>query len=212
MVTCRGAHASAPPPGLFKRGREYLDPLACLHARFRTRDCHALPCNDCKHQSRRVLTCDNRAIGGLLGNLKSGRGVFGEEMTTKYAKQALNVVEEQVLEVAREIREEEGAQQVKKSDKAVKAATIERPQYTKDDKWDVVLTGPGAEPLEVSVRPTSRVGLLLKAWATEYGGDSVDYQLEVKSGSSWTSGVANAESLIGDSGVVDGLQVVITKI
>ena len=86
------------------------------------------------------------------------------------------------------------------------------PQYTKDDKWDVVLTGPGAEPLEVSVRPTSRVGLLLKAWASEYGGDSVDYQLEVKSGSSWTSGVANAESLIGDSGVVDGLQVVITKI
>lgn len=159
-----------------------------------------------------MLTCDNRAIGGLLGNLKSGRGVFGEEMTTKYAKQALNVVEEQVLEVAREIREEEGAQQVKKSDKAVKAATIERPQYTKDDKWDVVLTGPGAEPLEVSVRPTSRVGLLLKAWASEYGGDSVDYQLEVKSGSSWTSGVANAESLIGDSGVVDGLQVVITKI
>ena len=56
-----------------------------------------------------MLTCDNRAIGGLLGNLKSGRGVFGEEMTTKYAKQALNVVEEQVLEVAREIREEEGA-------------------------------------------------------------------------------------------------------
>ena len=44
------------------------------------------------------------AIGGVLGNLKSGRGLFGEEMTQKYAKQALEVVEDQVLEVAREIR------------------------------------------------------------------------------------------------------------
>jgi hypothetical protein len=56
----------------------------------------------------------HRALGGLLGNLKSGRGLFGEETTQKYARQALEIVEEQVLEVAREIREEEGATQVKK--------------------------------------------------------------------------------------------------
>jgi len=43
------------------------------------------------------------------------------------------------------------------------------------------------------VRPTSRVGLLLKAWAAENGGDSVDYTLEIKAGTSWTSGFANAE-------------------
>jgi hypothetical protein len=153
-----------------------------------------------------------RAIGGLLGNLKSGRGIFGEETTTKFAKQALNVVEEQVLEVAREIREEEGADKVTKSKQVSKPAAPSRPTYSKEEKWDVVLTGPGAEPLEVSVRPTSRVGLLLKAWAAENGGDSVDYQLEVKSGTSWVSGIANAESLIGDSGVIDGLEVVITKI
>jgi hypothetical protein len=36
--------------------------------------------------------------------------------------------------------------------------------YTKDDKWDVILTGTGGQPLEVSVRPTSGVRLLLKAW------------------------------------------------
>lgn len=132
-------------------------------------------------------------------------------MTQKYAKQAMEVVEDQVLEVAREIREEEGAAQVKKSDKTTKPATMTKPTYTKDDKWDVIMTGAG-EPLEVSVRPTSRVGLLLKAWASENGGDSVDYQLEVKSGTSWVAGVANPESLIGDSGVLDGIEVTITKI
>lgn len=152
------------------------------------------------------------AIGGVLGNLKSGRGLFGEEMTQKYAKQALEVVEDQVLEVAREIREEEGATQVAKSDKTTKQAAVAKPTYTKDDKWDVIMTGASGEPLEVSVRPTSRVGLLLKAWASENGGDSVDYQLEIKSGTSWVAGVANPESLIGDSGVLDGLEVTISKV
>ena len=47
-----------------------------------------------------------------MGNLKSGRGLFGEEVTQKYAKQALELVEEQVLDVAAEIREEEGAKKV----------------------------------------------------------------------------------------------------
>jgi len=74
------------------------------------------------------------------------------------------------------------------------------------------MTGASGEPLEVSVRPTSRVGLLLKAWASENGGDSVDYQLEIKSGTSWVAGVANPESLIGDSGVLDGLEVTISKV
>jgi len=148
----------------------------------------------------------------VLGNLKSGRGLFGEEMTQKYAKQALEVVEDQVLEVAREIREEEGATQVAKSDKTTKQAAVAKPTYTKDDKWDVIMTGASGEPLEVSVRPTSRVGLLLKAWASENGGDSVDYQLEIKSGTSWVAGVANPESLIGDSGVLDGLEVTISKV
>ena len=60
------------------------------------------------------LVVDARAIGGVLGNLKSGRGLFGEEVTQKYAKQALEIVEEQVLEVAAEIREEEGAKKVVK--------------------------------------------------------------------------------------------------
>jgi hypothetical protein len=62
----------------------------------------------------RVPGGPNSAIGGLLGNLKSGRGLFGEEATQKVARQALEIVEEQVLEVAQEIRAEEGATKVKK--------------------------------------------------------------------------------------------------
>ena len=125
----------------------YLDPDRCCHC--------ATVCA--------VVSC--RAIGGLLGNLKSGRGIFGEEATQKYARMALETVEEQVLEVAKEIREEEGATKVKKSDKTTKTASPTKPAYSKEDKWDVIMTGSGGEPLEVSVRPTSQVRLLLKAWS-----------------------------------------------
>ena len=87
MRTPRHTHAKAPPP----------------------HDVCVLTAVACGVPGRR-----HSAIGGVLGNLKSGRGLFGEELTQKVARQAMDIVEEQVLEVAQEIREEEGATQVKK--------------------------------------------------------------------------------------------------
>ena len=40
------------------------------------------------------------------------------------------------------------ARRSKQSDRTTKTAAVSKPSYTKDDKWDVVMTGDG-EPLEV---------------------------------------------------------------
>ncbi|EKX47540.1 hypothetical protein GUITHDRAFT_152020, partial [Guillardia theta CCMP2712] len=58
------------------------------------------------------------ALGGILGNLKSGRGLFGEEATQKFARTALDTVETQLKEVSDEIKAGEGATAVKSGDKA----------------------------------------------------------------------------------------------
>lgn len=38
---------------------------------------------------------------------------------------------------------------------------------TEDDKWDLTVQGPEGEALEVTVRPTQKARLLLKAWLAE---------------------------------------------
>jgi len=83
--------------------------------------------------------------------------------------------------------------------------TIEKPEYTDTDKWDVVVGHNSiGEALEVTVKPTQKCGLLLKAWAAENDLDQGDFRMEIPEGTSWTSGAVNSESLIGDSGLLDG--------
>ncbi|KAJ1470945.1 hypothetical protein T484DRAFT_1845870 [Baffinella frigidus] len=109
------------------------------------------------------------ALGGLLSNLRSGRGVFGEEATKKVARQALDVLEDQVMEVVGEIRSDAPAKSIKRADSATKMAVEEgppaKPVYSSEDKWDLRLASDPATSLEVTVRPTQKAKLLVKAWA-----------------------------------------------
>lgn len=40
-----------------------------------------------------------RAIGEVFNNLKSGKGLFGAELTQKVTRQAMDKIEEQIAEV-----------------------------------------------------------------------------------------------------------------
>jgi hypothetical protein len=80
-----------------------------------------------------------KALGGILANLKSGRGLFGEEATMKAVQQVSSGIEEAMNDGA----------------------------YTDQDKWDVTVTGSVGETLDVTVRPTQKARLLLKAWLAD---------------------------------------------
>ena len=160
-----------------------------------------------------LIACDHvllrSALGGILGNLKSGRGLFGEEATQKFARTALDTVETQLKEVSDEIKAGEGATAVKSSDKA-KRMEMEKPSYSPEEKWNIILTG-GSEPLELTVRPTMSTEKLLTVWANENGVEARDYQLVVRGGTSWKTGPVDLKSTVGESGIMDGLNVLVER-
>lgn len=80
-----------------------------------------------------------KALGGVLANLRSGRGLFGEEATMKAVTKVTETIEE----------------------------AIDDGSYSADDKWVVTLTGPTGQDLEVTVKPTQKARVLLKAWLAE---------------------------------------------
>lgn len=48
-------------------------------------------------------------------------------------------------------------------------------RYSKDDKWSVTVQEVGNGPsMEVTIRPTQKAGILLKAWAQENEADPDD--------------------------------------
>jgi hypothetical protein len=134
----------------------------------------------------------------------------------KVARQALDIVEEQVQEVVEEIRADQPASSMKKSDKAKKMVVEDdeeeapsKPVYTSVDKWDLTLASDPQSSLEVTVRPTQKAGLLLKAWAAEFP-DKPAKGLRIPKGS-WKPGAVDTESLIGESGILpDGVVIVET--
>mmetsp|Transcript_49941 Transcript_49941/g.124609 ORF Transcript_49941/g.124609 Transcript_49941/m.124609 type:complete len:175 (-) Transcript_49941:143-667(-) len=151
-----------------------------------------------------------KAVGGVFQNLKSGKGLFGEELTKKYARKAIETAEEQLAEVSEEMRAEEPAKKIRKSDQAVKsAAPPPKPEYTEEDRWSVTVaeTG-GGSPLEVTVRPTQKASLLLKAWCGDNDVDPNDCEMVVR-GNTWKTGVVDLSDKIGETGIVDGLTVTV---
>jgi hypothetical protein len=142
------------------------------------------------------------ALGGILGNLKSGKGLFGTEATTSFSKVVLSTVEQQIAEVGQEMRSADSAQSLKKSDNAVSAKVISKPQYTSEERWDVNLISTGRDPIQITVRPTQPAKLLIKAWAKENGVNPDEWDLVVPSGVSWTAGIVDPEGPIGESGIL----------
>ncbi len=145
-----------------------------------------------------------------MGNLKSGKGLFGAEATTSFSKVVLTTVEQQISEVGLELRSADSAESLKKSDSAVlrsAATAVSKPQFTSSDRWDVVLVSPNGESIEITVRPTQPAKLLIAAWAKENGANAQDWDLVVPVGVSWTGGIVDPEGLIGESGILPGLGV-----
>lgn len=153
------------------------------------------------------------ALGGILGNLKSGKGLFGTEATTSFSKVVLTTVEQQITEVGQEMRSADSAQSLKKSDNAMtaKAVPVSKPQYTADDRWDVSLVSAGRETIEITVRPTQPAKLLIKAWAKENGVNPDEWDIVVPAGVSWTAGIVDPEGLIGESGILPAVTVRLVK-
>ncbi len=146
-----------------------------------------------------------------MGNLKSGKGLFGAEATTSFSKVVLTTVEQQISEVGQEMRSADSAESLKKSDKAVlrsaASTAVSKPEFTSSDRWDVTLVSSSGESIEITVRPTQPAKLLIAAWAKENGANAQDWDLVVPVGVSWTSGIVDPEGLIGDSGILPGLGV-----
>ena len=148
----------------------------------------------------------------MLGNLKSGKGLFGTEATTSFSKVVLKTVDQQITEVSKEVRSADSAATLKKSDSAIPSAVvISKPQYNTDDRWDVTLVSSQREPIEVTVRPSQPAKLLIKVWSKENGVDPNEWDLVVPSGVSWTAGIVDPEGLIGESGILPGLSVRLVK-
>eukprot|EP00288_Rhodomonas_lens_P017635 CAMPEP_0177702282 /NCGR_PEP_ID=MMETSP0484_2-20121128/7054_1 /TAXON_ID=354590 /ORGANISM="Rhodomonas lens, Strain RHODO" /LENGTH=318 /DNA_ID=CAMNT_0019213557 /DNA_START=90 /DNA_END=1046 /DNA_ORIENTATION=- len=118
-----------------------------------------------------------KAFGNLIGNLKSGKGLFGEEATTKFASQVMTSVG---------LTEQEAAAQA-----------------TAQQKWDLKVKAPsgsGLEDLEVTVRPSQKWKVLLKAMG---GGEEGGKKMAI----SVQGSVVDAEAEIGASGVGTGATV-----
>jgi hypothetical protein len=155
------------------------------------------------------MSCHS-ALGGILGNLKSGKGLFGAEATTSFSKVVLTTVEQQISEVGQEIRSAESAESLKKSDSATirsAAPALSKPKFSSSDRWDVTLVSSNGESMEITVRPTQQTKLIITAWAKENGANAQDWDLVVPAGVSWTSGIVDPDGLIGDSGILPGVGV-----
>ncbi len=135
-------------------------------------------------------------MGGILGNLKSGQGLFGSEATQRVARQVINVVEDQVLVTAAEIRSEAAAEGVKMSDQAKPMQAPSAADVPADGKLDVTVGHASiGEAIAVTVKPTQKVGLLLKAWAGENQMEKGDFRLVIR-------GVpVDPEALVGQCGL-----------
>mmetsp|Transcript_42775 Transcript_42775/g.83679 ORF Transcript_42775/g.83679 Transcript_42775/m.83679 type:complete len:175 (-) Transcript_42775:23-547(-) len=151
-----------------------------------------------------------KAVGGVFNNLKSGKGLFGAEMTQKFARKAIDTVEDQLAEVSEEMKADIPAKKIRAADKAVKsAAPPPKPEYTAEDKWSVTVQEVGdGEPMEVTVRPTQKASLLLKAWCGDNGADPADCELVVR-GNTWKTGTVDLSQEIGETGIVDGFTVLV---
>eukprot|EP00960_Hanusia_phi_P056601 763319-Hanusia_phi.AAC.2 len=93
-------------------------------------------------------TSTGKLLGSVLGNLRSGRGLFGEEATMKAVSSISDVVEDMM--------------------------ESEEVTYSEKDKWDLVIYGGDGTSLEVTVKPTQKCKLLIKAWCTEAGESEID--------------------------------------
>jgi len=92
------------------------------------------------------------ALGGLLSNLRSGRGLFGEEATMNAVSKVAETIEE----------------------------AMDDGTYTSEDKWEVMVNGASGAVLQVTIRPTQKVRLLLKAYLADQEiseADSASYSL-----------------------------------
>lgn len=102
-----------------------------------------------QHSEKSGLSCFGRHLtlaplptpAGVIGNLRAGRGIFGEKATLAFSKTAVKTVAQK--------------------------AGIEVPEYTDQDRWSIIISGPGGDPMEVTVKPTQKASVLLKAWKAE---------------------------------------------
>lgn len=99
----------------------------------------------------RLLT---RGGGGIRrGGVTAGADGCGGVVRQKVARQALDVLEDQVMEVVGEIRSDAPAKSIKRADSATKMAVEEgppaKPVYSSEDKWDLRLASDPATSLEV---------------------------------------------------------------
>jgi hypothetical protein len=121
------------------------------------------------------MTCVDCATG-VIGNLRAGKGIFGEKTTMSFSRAVMKTA-----------GLDPNAQQ--------QSDAVEAPaKYTDTDKWSITVTGPIGQPMEVTIRPTQKAGLLLKAWMADN---------DVQKGYALPGGV-DAEMEIGRMGVKDG--------
>lgn len=111
-----------------------------------------------------------KTMGGVIANLRAGKGIFGEKATMAFTKTVVKT--------------------------AAEKTGIELPKYTDQDKWTVVISGPGGDPLEVTVKPTQKASVLLKAWKAEVESDT-DFAL-----SSGADPATEIGKLIKDNGTI----------
>jgi len=153
-----------------------------------------------------------KGVSGVFDNLRSGKGLFGTEITTKVTRQVIDKVESELAEVKEEIASVDKAAGIKKSGAAMKSAAapvIKKPKYDEETRWEVAvaLAGDGDE-MDIAVRPVQKASLLLKAWAQDLGADPEDCELVVKS-DSWKTGVVDISLPIGETGIMDGMVVTV---
>eukprot|EP00287_Rhodomonas_sp_CCMP768_P003517 CAMPEP_0196732924 /NCGR_PEP_ID=MMETSP1091-20130531/12175_1 /TAXON_ID=302021 /ORGANISM="Rhodomonas sp., Strain CCMP768" /LENGTH=236 /DNA_ID=CAMNT_0042076259 /DNA_START=96 /DNA_END=806 /DNA_ORIENTATION=+ len=123
-----------------------------------------------------------KAFGSIIGNLRSGKGLFGEEKTMQFSSKVMETV---------------GL-----TDEEVAAGETASPA-----KWDLIVTAPngsGMDDLEVTVRPTQKWGVLLKAFAGAAEGKTLAVVVDGK--------VVDAEAEIGSSGVMSGATVAVVYV
>jgi hypothetical protein len=128
---------------------------------------------------------NNWHSAGMIGSLRAGKGIFGEKTTMSFSKAVLKTAG---LDVKKAEQETESEAEAAPS----KAAAA--PGYTDTDKWTVTVTGPMGVPMEVTVRPNQKAGLLLKAWMAENEVES-GYKLQ---------GSFDKDTEIGQTGLADG--------
>ncbi len=116
----------------------------------------------------------------MIGSLRAGKGIFGEKTTMSFSKAVMKTAG---LDVKSDSESETDA-----PDKG------SAPQYSDTDKWTVTVTGPVGVPMEVTVRPTQKAGLLLKAWMAENEVES-GYKLQ---------GNVDKDMEIGQTGLANG--------